>query len=817
MSGPDAKKEKGLADWFSAFRKETDARFSVSGYKRIDFSYQKSESGPSEIQRQEFLKLQMSGTVMQTTVNADIQQSSFGTGDDNKSQIEVLNKHFRVKLGEFRASFAAHELMQYTETLDGAEASLMGDGHYLGVVISNPKGHAKKEQFQGNHSQGPFVLQFRPVVPDSESVLLEGVVQKKGQDYTIDYSSGEIRFVSRLIRSEERVVVGYETENLLYKDQVWGVNYGYTWPDSNFGLYYLHKKETQNQGFQLLEQGLGVYQWQSGSWSGVHEGSWSNRVEQVLGSHHGWAFFNKGNYQTPSMSVTVEGLTASDTFVPVSGTGVSPGDYRYALSGMLRDTGARYSLLARQRRQRYGEIQQLETFLQSGTTQQWQDMEWRLGMTHELLSESDAMGAATQAYQRQTGETSLLLPIWGLPFSERIQVERKSVSVGASPSFKSLQSQSRLEIGHVDAWQNIAEATLRWQKSAAATESIEERVFRWTSAYSHSPQNHIQAVAEQRYQTDVFPTTLANMSVAVSPFSEWQQDLKLSLENLKEVYNEREAQVAKWDFVYNTTLRPLSFYETRYTYKTQLKDVDRSGVYPYANHEFSWDNRLSALGAQMSLQRRERSQERHRFDQYPLVIPESSGLTKTTIARFQNRPFPKVTWSLQGEWEDARTETWSIQNSDEQLIRMQRLKSDIAMQIDRHTGGMTVDIEERVAVVGGSDALYQGRYGTYFQFNWLPSTLRFDVAFTHYRDSDSYESYTPSLRYTFRPSSVFDFSVHYSLERIFRSSGIVDNPSWDMSVKAELGRFVLSGTVLQSLKVGSPERFEAYLKMTYLF
>jgi hypothetical protein len=488
-----------LSDWFASFKRETGARFSVSGYKTIDFSYQKSDSEPNTIHRQESLKLQLSGSMMQTTVNADIQQSSTGTREENKSQIELKHDNFWVKLGEFRTSFANKSLMQYTDALDGAEAKIMTGQHHLGMIVSNPKGFAKKEQFQGNQSQGPFTVQFRPVVPGSETVFLEGVLQKKGQDYSMDYSTGEIRFLSRLIRSEERLEVRYETENLLYKDQVWGLNYGYESELSSFGLYYLNKKETQTQGFLRLEQGLGDYRWRVGDWHAAHELSWSRRQAQADEALSGLAFFSQGGYETPSVSVTIEGLTASDAFSPVSGTAVSPGDYRYSIATAIRDGAKTYTGLARERKQGYGLTWQQETFLQSGFVEKNADSDWRLGMTHEVLSDVDSLGNAVSAYQRQTGDVAFSTPVLGAPFSERVRVVRKAVSIGTSPSFKSLETESRWAFLTANSWQTIGEATLRWRHEAP-TKSIEEQVFRWTSSYSHSSRNHIQAVAEQRYQ-----------------------------------------------------------------------------------------------------------------------------------------------------------------------------------------------------------------------------------------------------------------------------------------------------------------------------
>lgn len=742
---------------------------------------------------------------MHTTVNVDIQQSSLGPRADNRIQIDIHNPNFRVRLGEFRSDFSAHKLMAYQDTLDGTEAEIKIESHRLGIILSEPKGTAKKEYFQGNDSQGPFVLSYRPTVPGSETVSLNDKRQIKGQDYTIDYSSGEIRFLDRIILREDRIVVLYETENTSYKDQVWGLKYDYSLPSASVGVAYLHKRETRDTAFVTAQQGLGHYQWNTGPWHGKHEFSYSH-VSTQRNTTSGMAFFTTGGYKTASLNILIDGLTTSPYFQPIS-SGLSAGDYNYGADAQYKEALTSHHLQIRHQRQRYTDSRR-DTRMQYGIKHQWDKWNGQATGIYEHHTTNADSGNTLRAYTRYVGNIGTLLPFWIGNISEQIQMEKKQIQIGPEVGFTAYQTQTRWELDPESPWKNVVEATLRRQEETP-TRHVDTQLFRWTSAYTHTSQSYIQAIAEQRYQTGSTPSTLANISSAISPMPNWTHEFKLSLESLKETYNTTTTDVGKWDIHYVTSVRPMPILDSRYTYKRQFKALNHHPEHPYDNQEFLWDTRLALWGNTVSLQQRERTQRTHRLDLYPTITPEGQGHTQTTIARLQSRPFPRTTLNIQGEWEVQNT----VNNSNIQRQRNQRLKSEFSTQIDRHTAGLTADIENKET----ETTLRVQRYGTYIQFQFLPSTVRCELSFSHHRDSSTYEGYSPSIAYSFRPSSGLDLSIKYSLERLFQSGHIRDNSNWDLSAKIEIGKIVTTASFIQDQQANAPERVEAYLKISYVF
>ncbi|MGQ9535486.1 MAG: hypothetical protein ACUVTF_09720, partial [bacterium] len=85
-------------------------------------------------------------------------------------------------------------------------------------------------EFNGNLTQGPFYLSHTPVVYNSEMVWIRrGEVreqQTKQNDYEIDYRSGTIAFLNKVIEKEEVVEVIYETSRIDFTNPFYGGRFG---------------------------------------------------------------------------------------------------------------------------------------------------------------------------------------------------------------------------------------------------------------------------------------------------------------------------------------------------------------------------------------------------------------------------------------------------------------------------------------------------------------------------------------------------------------------------------------------------------------
>lgn len=800
----------GLLDnWLTAIKTESQADFLVSGYKRVDFSYSKADTGTNTIKRQEELSLKLSGTALNTTINADIRQSSRGTKDENKTQFEIINPNFKAKLGEFQTLFANHTLMQYRDTLDGIEGEVKIGNTTLGVIVSEPKGQLKKQQFQGNNSQGPFILVSRPVIPGSETIELNGKAQVKGIDYEIDYTSGDIRFLTTVVETEDKIVTVYQTDNILFKDQVWGTKLETNTDDITAGLYYLQKKE-QTDVFLTNHQGTGVLSWMIGSLKLHQEMSWTkNKSDETTAS--GSAYFLSQDLKTDLFTWQSEIFKASSTFVPVSGKTAGAGDYRYSAFTTLGKNKHSVSFNFKKSRQNYSDTQYDTRLIDSIGKTGLGPFVVSLTGGQELYTERPNSAALSQNYERLTAEAGLSFSLLGGNISEKIKGERKTDYISSSNGFREIQSQTHWDFSLIDKWNNVVE--LKVQDRKTGSEQSIEKSLRLTSSLSMDSKNYLRGVTQFRTKTGVPNSVLADISAAWKPFSVWSNESKLTLENLKETFNSQETSVAKWNGSYKTVLKPFKNLESRYTFKTQFKDVDSSGNYPNWNQESLWDTRLSMFGSSLSYQRREKQERRHSFDLYPVITPESSSLSKTQIVRLQTRLFQLLSLSVQSELEDALSST----ETDSQHLLNYRLKSELTLKMQRHLLGLTLNIDDKTVVLGNDTDLMRQEIGVFYQMNVSPSTLRFSLAFSKVEDSSFYITYQPAIIYTFRPSRNLDVSVKVSNEHDTRYENNSDLTSWDISAKTELLKMVMTLSVIQQQHIGSENKLDAFLKWNYVF
>ncbi|MES1227608.1 MAG: hypothetical protein ABUL72_02995, partial [Armatimonadota bacterium] len=85
------------------------------------------------------------------------------------------------------------------------------------ALRTESKGEPRSITLQGNNTRGPYYLQSNQIVRGSEHIAVDGVEQKFGEDYSIDYTLGAIVFengtsgVSRIIAPTSTIVASYES------------------------------------------------------------------------------------------------------------------------------------------------------------------------------------------------------------------------------------------------------------------------------------------------------------------------------------------------------------------------------------------------------------------------------------------------------------------------------------------------------------------------------------------------------------------------------------------------------------------------------
>lgn len=206
--------------------------FIIKGSKTLTFSLKSIEGSKEGFvpgnTREETLRLNIAGKTDGTEINANlISTSTAGTTQlgqrDDKVSVLVRRASTEVYLGDFTADLNETEFTRLNKELSGVR--LRGDYERWGfrALYSSPQGASKFKRLYGNGTQGPYQLDAAPVVINSERITIDGVQQKRGDDYTIDYQAGTVTFTRRTIDPKSVVIVYYDFRQTVYQHATYGL------------------------------------------------------------------------------------------------------------------------------------------------------------------------------------------------------------------------------------------------------------------------------------------------------------------------------------------------------------------------------------------------------------------------------------------------------------------------------------------------------------------------------------------------------------------------------------------------------------------
>lgn len=229
----------------------------VKGSKSINFvgrSIEGSKEGfVPGMTREEALRVNVSGAARDgTEVEASfISTSTSGTTattqNEDKISILVRRASTEVYLGDFIADFNDTEFARLNKSLSGIKVAGNYDKWGFKALYSTPRGQPKYYRAYGDGTQGPYSLGASPVVVDSDKVYLDGALQSRGSDYTIDYQAGTITFRKGVVISTSIIEAYFDWRETLYQHSTVGLRYrqnlsddlklGFTYIDDSDSLY----------------------------------------------------------------------------------------------------------------------------------------------------------------------------------------------------------------------------------------------------------------------------------------------------------------------------------------------------------------------------------------------------------------------------------------------------------------------------------------------------------------------------------------------------------------------------------------------------
>jgi hypothetical protein len=206
--------------------------FIIKGSKTLTFSSKNIEGTKEGFvpgnTREETLRLNIAGKTGGTEINANmISTSTAGTTQlgqqDDKISVLVKRGGTEAYLGDFTADLTETEFTKLNNLLSGVRVRGDYDRWGFNALYSSPQGQSKFMRLYGNGTQGPYQLEAAPVVINSDRITVDGVQQKRGDDYTIDYQAGTVTFTRRAIDPKSVIVIYYDFRQTVYQHATYGL------------------------------------------------------------------------------------------------------------------------------------------------------------------------------------------------------------------------------------------------------------------------------------------------------------------------------------------------------------------------------------------------------------------------------------------------------------------------------------------------------------------------------------------------------------------------------------------------------------------
>ncbi len=215
--------------FYSTSFAEEYPKLDISGYKKYEFrqinvspsrnyflglSHLGESYGYAAGPWQERLRLRIVGKLSKRlSVSYDMEQQP---ELPEKYNVKVNYDNHELTFGDFTTTFTGNEFATASKSLNGVMVTSRDNWYDLKLVPSAKvrSSTQKLTSQRGNNSRGPYSLGRGSIIEGSEYVELNGVPQKRGPDYTIDYFEGTITF-NIILTEDDEFKYSYEFTNLL--------------------------------------------------------------------------------------------------------------------------------------------------------------------------------------------------------------------------------------------------------------------------------------------------------------------------------------------------------------------------------------------------------------------------------------------------------------------------------------------------------------------------------------------------------------------------------------------------------------------------
>ena len=225
LSGARTGTEPGRRGW-SLGRRSGSSDLAISGSKTFSLQVGSAQdlslkqglwlSAKGKATRNLEISLQVSDQNMPATPDGTTKRLE----ELDKVQILVQSPNFSGTLGDYYLRASTSQLFSYEKKLKGVMGEAKAGKTSASFALASSKGEYFTNRFPGEENkQGPYRLMGKAgqtnimILPGTERVWVDGEEMQRGSnnDYTIDYTRGNIKFTPRrLITSHSRITVDFE-------------------------------------------------------------------------------------------------------------------------------------------------------------------------------------------------------------------------------------------------------------------------------------------------------------------------------------------------------------------------------------------------------------------------------------------------------------------------------------------------------------------------------------------------------------------------------------------------------------------------------
>jgi hypothetical protein len=149
-------------------------------------------------------------------IQADISASGWGQ-NYTRYVLGWTTDETALYFGDLNVRLSGNEFASFNKTLKGWQIDqVLPNGGLVRGFYSQEKGLTRRETINGNNTSGPFFLRYTPIIEGSEVIKVDEQVMRFGQDYRLDYETGQLWFEPvdgppRIIPSTSVISAAYQS------------------------------------------------------------------------------------------------------------------------------------------------------------------------------------------------------------------------------------------------------------------------------------------------------------------------------------------------------------------------------------------------------------------------------------------------------------------------------------------------------------------------------------------------------------------------------------------------------------------------------